>query len=209
MKNILFILTLAVSGIFAVWYGFNPNPEVTLKKPPILANATVLSPSKPLINFSLIDSDGNTFTQNSLQGHWTLMFFGYAECPDICPRTLITMSELWDLLPTEVQKTDFLRLLFVSLDPKSDSSEKLKTFLNRFHPSFLGLTGEVDTIQALSKTCNIYSWSDPKNQPGSPKIIDHSATLLLINPQGQIHALFSPPHKKEAIAKDLLTILKR
>ena len=209
MKRVLFTLALALSGVFGVWYGFSTPKELSSPASPELDSATVLNPSKPMDPFSLVDTDGKTFTQNALLGHWTLMFFGYADCPDVCPKTLATMSELWNLLPSEDQKPDALRLLFISLDPKSDTPAKLKAFLMRFHPSFQGLTGDENTIQTLSKACSIYSWRDPKNQEGKPKIIDHSATLLLINPQGRIHALFSPPHQAQKIAEDLRTILKR
>ena len=209
MKRIFFTLALALSGVFSVWYGFHVPKEATAQPAPELVSATILNPSKPFAPFSLTDTDGKTFTQNSLLGHWTLMFFGYADCPEICPKTLVTMSELWNLLPSETQKPDALHLLFVSLDPKSDTPNKLKAFLNRFHSSFQGLTGDENTIQALSKACSIYSWQDPNTQAGRPKIIDHSATLLLINPQGRLHALFSPPHQAQSLAEDLRTILKR
>jgi len=209
MKRIWFTLVLAISGVFAVWYGFSTPQEISSHTASLVTSATLLDPGKPMAHFSLTDTDGKTFTQNSLLGHWTLMFFGYAECPDICPRTLVTMSELWNLLPSEERKPDGLHLLFVSLDPKSDTPNKLKTFLNRFHPNFKGLTGDESIVHMLSKACSIYSWRDPNSQEGQPKIIDHSATLLLVNPQGRIQALFSPPHHAQTIAEDLHALLKR
>ncbi|HEV2524641.1 MAG TPA: SCO family protein, partial [Gammaproteobacteria bacterium] len=73
---------------------------------------------------------------------------------------------------------------------------------------FTGLTGEAAVVQKLAKACGIYSWQDPKaNDPSKPKMIDHSATLLLINPKGQLHAVFSPPYHPETMAKDLKQIL--
>jgi protein SCO1/2 len=210
MRRIWLTLAIALSGVFAVWYGFNSTAEVPEKQSPaVLASATVLNPSKPLADFSLIDTNGKPFTQASLRNQWTLMFFGYSDCPDICPRTLLKISELLTALPGEAQKPDPLNFLFVSLNPENDTPDKLKAFLTRFHPSFKGVTGDQNTIQVLSKACNIYSWHDPNNQADKPKVIDHSATLMLVNPQGRIQALFSPPHHVQTIAEDLKIILKR
>ena len=110
------------------------------------------------------------FTEKSLLGQWTLMFFGYAQCPEICPKTLIKITELWKQVPQD------LHFVFVSLDPESDTVQILRDFLGRFNSEFRGLTGEAAVIQKLAKACGIYSWQDPKaNDPSKPKMIDHSA----------------------------------
>ena len=85
----------------------------------------------------------------------------------------------------------------MSLDPKNDTTLSLSKFLNRFDQSFIGLTGDEDTIK---------TWEDPSS-PSTVKL-DHSATLLLVDPQGRLHAIFSPPHQTEAIAKDLQLLVK-
>lgn len=211
MKKVLVVLLLIIAASIGAWYGFRyfSKQEVLTPMPKTLAVATELTPAKPVMNFSLLDTEGKKFTQDSLLGNWTLLFFGYAQCPDICPRTLATISETWQLLFPQAKTDKSLRFVFVSLDPESDSIESLKTFLQRFNPSFVGLTGEEDEIHSLSKACSVYSWQDPNANPNGPKIIDHSATLLLINPQGKIQALFSPPHDKAALAKDIEHIVSR
>ncbi len=211
MKKQLSLLTLALTIAFVIWYGFNTPLSQSLpnKDNLVLDAATMLSPAKPVSAFSLTDTEGNTFTEKSLIGHWTLMFFGYAECPNICPATLATVASAWNLLPTKIQDNHTIRFVFVSLDPESDTIEKLRTFLGRFHTSFMGLTGEASVIKQLSKDSSIYSWQDPATSANGPKIIDHSATLLLINPQGRVEGLFSPPHKIEAIANDLQLIIQK
>ena len=206
-----FIILLIVAASIGAWYGFKYffNKEESSPMPKTLAVATELMPAKPVINFSLLDTEGKKFTQDSLLGNWTLLFFGYAQCPDICPRTLATISETWQLLSPIAKADKSLRFVFVSLDPESDSVDSLKSFLKRFNPSFIGLTGDENEIQFLSKACSVYSWQDPNANPSGSKIIDHSATLLLINPQGKIQALFSPPHDKTLLAKDIEHIVSR
>jgi protein SCO1/2 len=209
MKRVLFTLILGLSAAFAVWYGFNPLFKKAAPKAPelSLASATVLTPTKPMTDFSLKATDEKNFTQYSFLGHWTILFFGYTQCPDICPRTVATITQVWQSLPAHFQDKSALNFVFVSLDPKTDTLKDLRTFLGRFNPQFIGLTGDESVIKKLSKFCSIYSWQDPNANPQGPKVIDHSGTLLLINPQGHIQALFSPPHEVPAIAKDLQTLM--
>lgn len=206
MKRVFLTVSLTLIAVFTVWYGVKPvleqhAPPITI---PNITTATILKPKNLITNFSLTDTTGQSFTEKSLLGQWTLMFFGYAQCPETCPKTLTIISKLWKQAPTD------LRFVFVSLDPKSDTVQTLQNFLGRFNPNFIGLTGEEAVVQKLGKACGIYSWEVPnanKNNPSTLKIIDHSATLLLINPQGQLHAVFSPPYQSESMAKDLQQIL--
>lgn len=170
---------------------------------PIATMATELKHPKPFGRFSLIDTHEHPFTETSLLGKWTLVFFGYTTCFSICPKTLTTISEAWKLLP-ETLTEDSLRFVFISLDPEADTPKQLQTFLTRFNPRFMGLTGDKAVIRALSKNSGIYSYEDlDASKAAGIKMIDHSATLLLINPKGQVQAVFSPPHDKKALAKAL------
>lgn len=209
IKRVFLTIALTLAAVFIVSYGIQPilkkyTPPI---KSPVIATeaATVLNTKNALIPFSLTDTSDKSFTEKSLLGQWTLMFFGYAQCPEICPKTLIKVTELWNQIPTTG-----LNFVFVSLDPQHDTVQILRDFLGRFNPAFKGLTGKEAVIQNLAKTCGIYSWQNPKdkNDSSKPKMIDHSATLLLINPRGQLHAVFSPPHNPEAMAKDLKQIVR-
>jgi protein SCO1/2 len=164
--------------------------------------ATELKHPKPFGRFSLTDTHDHPFTEASLLGKWTLVFFGYTTCFSICPKTLTTISETWKLLP-ETLTEDSLRFVFISLDPEADTPKQLQNFLTRFNPRFMGLTGDSAVIQRLSKSSGIYSYEDPDASKAGIKVIDHSATLLLINPKGQVQAVFSPPHDKKVLAKEL------
>lgn len=208
LKQMILTLMLAIAIVIAIWYGFTPfftnKNTIPAELAPNLAVGTALHPSKPLVDFSLTDTNGKLFNQASLFGHWTLMFFGYSKCPNICPATLAILSEVWRSGFENPQKKEPVHFIFVSLDPKMDTIQTLRTFVTGFHPSFAGLTGDISEVQKLSKVCSIYSLEDPTSKTANgEKIIDHSATLLLINPQGRIQALFSPPHNAAAIAQDL------
>ncbi len=203
MKRTVFTIILGLSGAFAVWFGFF-SPEQPLPQQQTTAAATVISPNRAISDFSLINTENAVFTQKSLTGQWTLMFFGYSQCPEICPKTLLAINELWNIFPAKEKNLEFV---FVSLDAKNDNPKDLKSFLHRFNTNFTGLTGNEADIKLLSKSCSIFSWEDTESTTGT-KIIDHSATLVLVNPQGKIEAFFSPPHQKELIAKDLHALLR-
>ena len=187
------LLCLALTLSFSLMAEAEPSVQPS-------GTATVLHPAKPLIPFSLMDTEGNPFTQASMQGQWSLLFFGYATCPGICPTTLKVLQKVW-IDPVLDQKLQFI---FVSLNPNEDTPEKLKAFLAGFNPHFRGLTGNAKQIEALSKACSIYSWQDPK---ATQLMIDHSATLLLINTQGAIKALFSPPHESATLLTELKALI--
>ncbi len=181
-----------------VFFGVEATPQAPT---PTLKVATLLKPTQALVDFRLIDSNNKPFTKEQLRGRWHLLFFGYSACPGICPHTLKVLSEAWKIAHLD----ESLSLTFVSLDPRQDTPQKLKSFLKPFNPYFQGLTGDSSVIQALAKACHVYSWQDPK---APHTLIDHSATLLLINPAAQIHAIFSSPHDATHIAHDLQILLK-
>jgi protein SCO1 len=215
MKRFILTVILGLATAIAVWYGLNPAEEhiPVSTSLPALATATVFQSPQPLAIFRLTDSNQHAFNQNDLSGRWTLLYFGYGQCPEVCPRSLAIASDLWRKLPKTLTQ-EKLKFVFVSLDPKTDTPDYLRTFLNRFNPNFIGLTGDETEISRLAKSCRVYSFEDP-NTPNadthsgtrSQKIIDHTAAFMLINPEGRLHALFSPPHSSEEIALDLQKIL--
>lgn len=201
--------------IFSYILAFSPSTSLAVTEAlvkdsaqPILKAATKLDHPRLLNAFSLTDTHENTFTQISLFNHWTLVFFGYSTCFNICPKTLTTISKAWKLLPPTLTENS-LRFVFITLDPKTDVPLKLKVFLEKFNPEFIGLTGNPEVIQTLSKKSGVFSYEDPNHSKAGVKVIDHSGSLLLINPKGQIQAVFSPPHDPKTIAEDLQTLIKQ
>jgi protein SCO1/2 len=223
-KRILLTLIFGLTTTVLAWYGITPilNKEKSFDSASIqsplqtgqqtLANdmgaATVLQPAKTLVPFSLLDTHNQVFTQQSFQGHWTLLFFGYAQCPEICPRTLAIISDLFRTKPHSNAQAK-AQFVFVSLDAKNDSVPQLQAFLSRFHPDFIGLTGDENEVVKLAKSCRIYSFKEPELNAAGQKIIDHSGTILLINPEGKLQALFSPPHASDTLAKELKVLMNR
>ena len=193
-KAILWFLFTAIAFL-SIWYMINPK---FTHKAPATISATVLPPQPPITSFNLTSTNNQPFTEKSLRGFWTILFFGYTDCPDVCPATLSIMRETWNqYLPGQQPPAKFV---FASINPQPDSVANLKEFLANFHEQFVGITGTPEQMNKLSKQLNVFV---------SPSLgkIEHTAALMLVDPQMKLRALFTPPLDPKAIAKDLDTII--
>ena len=139
--------------------------------------------------FSLLDHSGKPFTETSLEGGWTLIFFGFTHCPDICPTTMAELADLKaQLVGTEAGAT---QVIMVSVDPARDTPERLAEYVPYFHPEFLGVTGDFPAILSFAQRLNapFRKVSDPNNGYQ----MEHSANVALMNPRGDYHGFFRAP----------------
>ncbi|TNF32611.1 MAG: SCO family protein [Gammaproteobacteria bacterium] len=155
-----------------------------------LNGAVVLKTPRTPSAFALVDSNGQPFTQDSLKGHWTLLFFGYASCPDVCPTTLFTLGQ-WYRQMQEHRYGEDLRIVMVSVDPARDTPQVLKPYVAHFHPDFLGVTGEFLTIHKFAREMGVAFQKVPGGTEAD-YMMDHSSQLVLVNPYGDFHAFFKP-----------------
>lgn len=166
---------------------------------------TLLQPPRALPAFALTGIDSKPFTNANLLGHWTVVFAGFTTCPDICPTTLTTLKGvLADLGPlaSEVQ------VLLLSVDPERDTPERLKSYVQFFDARFNGATGPSSELDKLARAMSFVYTKVPGATPET-YTMDHSAALMLINPQAQLAGFFTAPHRREALAADLTTLLKK
>jgi protein SCO1/2 len=137
----------------------------------------------------LTDHHGKAFTNARLEGKWTLVFFGFTYCPDVCPTTMTFLDELVGQLDgTEAQDT---QVVMVSVDPARDTVAQLATYVPYFNPDFIGVTGEFLDIHRFATALNT-----PFRKvagEGDSYQVDHSANLVLINPRGDYHGFFKAP----------------
>lgn len=171
---------------------------------PVTQAATILSTPRSIQPFQLQDHHGQSFSHAQLKNKWTLLFFGFTRCRGLCPKVMTELKSTYEQLPSSLQKQ--LQIALVSIDPARDDLPSLATFVNAFNEDFLGVRGETAAIKALTKELGIV-YMETTDEQGEYDI-DHSGTLLLFNPKGQLHALFSMPHEGTVIASDLQVILK-
>ncbi len=190
VNRTLIFVCLGVSLFLGVWYWLTPKLNHSV---PSTAIATVIKPTKKLTSFNLIDQNGQQFTDKSLRGHWTLMFFGYTGCPDICPQMLGTIRDAWGMFhPQKIPA----RFAFINIEPAPIASEDLKQFVANYNENFIGLTGNKEEVTKLCSQLGVFS------QQLSNRL-EHTATLMLIDPQGSLAAIFTPPFTAQAISTDL------
>lgn len=168
--------------------------------------ATVLDRPRPLKPFRLVDQNGRPFTEQSLRDHWSFLFFGYVHCPDVCPITLRVMQQVWKQLPQRADDKAPPQMIFVSVDPDRDTPEILGQYVSYYHPDFRGVTGPLDEIDRLTGQLGILYGFDDKQAGSEDYLVNHSAQLILIDPQGRMRAVISPPHEPATIAANFQTI---
>ena len=145
-------------------------------------------PTLPALEF--VDEKGDSANTRDLQGRWTLVFFGYTFCPDVCPMTLLQLSQLWKQLSDE--QTRQLTALLVSVDPQRDTPAALKPYMNYFNPEFRAFTGNPENMQTLTGVLNAFYARVERPDTGD-YLMDHSANLILIDPQGRYRGYIEPP----------------
>lgn len=156
--------------------------------------------SKALTAFTLDDHHGKAFTLDAMRGRWTVLFFGYTHCPDVCPVTLSVLSNALALMGEA--GADPPQVVFVSVDPKRDSLEHLAAYVSYFDPRFLGVTGDDARLQAFARQLGVlYVLTEP--DANGDYLVDHTAALFLIDPRGHLVALFHAPHSAKTIAQNI------
>jgi protein SCO1/2 len=149
--------------------------------------------------FTLSDQDGRPFDQARLTGAPSLLFFGFTHCPDVCPQTLALLAQLDHDPPLAA-----LRTLLVTVDPERDDVASMKRYVGAFSPRMTGLTGADEQIDALMRSVGAARARVPL--PGGGYSVDHSATVFLIDRDGRLVAVFTPPLKLPALRADLLAL---
>ncbi|GIX21459.1 MAG: SCO family protein [Gammaproteobacteria bacterium] len=172
--------------------------------PPPVQTATLYPDDfPPVAEFTLYAADGTPWNRDALAGRWSLIFFGFTHCPDVCPMTLHTLAGVWrDLEPEQRER---LRVVFVSVDPERDRGARLGEYLAYFSPDFLGLWGEDDALAPLIDSLGAVYHRE--TAPDGTVTVDHSAGLFLLGPDTRPRAHFAAPHRRDALHHDLTLLL--
>jgi protein SCO1/2 len=153
--------------------------------------------------FKLTDHHGQPRQLSDFKGKAVVLFFGYTQCPDVCPTTLASMRDALGLLGEDAAR---VQVLFATLDPARDTNELLSQFVPLFHPSFIGLRGDETTIAALAKDFKVFYAKQAGTTPGSYSI-DHSTGSYAFDPKGRIRLLLRHGETPDNVATDLKLLL--
>ncbi|MGB2145222.1 MAG: SCO family protein [Porticoccaceae bacterium] len=179
--------------ILLVVYGFTwrmSQPVIMSKEELQINGAIVLDKPRIFSDFELEDHRGELFNNERFQGVWSIVFFGFTHCPDICPTTLAMLNDTYSKLKDSEKER--LQVVMISLDPERDTVEKLAEYVPYFNPEFTGVTGNKHLIRRLTAELNVAYNQVPLSD--DDYTVDHSTQLILINPMGHYHGFFKAPH---------------
>lgn len=203
-RKILFILTAAVAAGLGLALSVAVFKPVLPAKPlPALSAAKVIDSPRALPPFQLQSASG-PITADQLKGHWTVVFVGFTHCPDVCPTTLTDMARaqaLWDAAGLKAKP----RLLFVSIDPERDTPKKIAEYAAYFHKDTLTATAAEPQLTEFARSLGLVYMKVPQ---GDSYTMDHSSTLVLLNPKAEFAGIIRPPLKPEAVGADLIALAK-
>jgi protein SCO1/2 len=175
---------------------------------PAVTGITLLPTPRVLPAFSLQQSDGTALTGDELHGHWTLVFIGFTHCPDVCPTTLAELGaaqKQWVALPEAIRP----RVLFVSADPDRDSPQQTGDYAHAFNPDSLAATAPVPQLEAFARALSLVFMKVPgPSGRVDDNSIDHSATMVVLDPQARMAGVIVPPFDPKTIAADLIALTK-
>ena len=200
-RNLIFVFVLGAAlaaGIWSAMYLQRPAPA------PI--TATVLTMTLDIPAFSLLDHEGRNVDQHVFEGQWDLVFFGFTNCPDICPLTLQVLSAAKRQLEERGQ-SPLPRIVLVSVDPERDTPAKMAQYVNAFGDGNLGITGELDELRKLTAGLGIFF--EKQASVDESYAVDHSSVVLVIDPAGRFHSLFSGTHVIDNFVHDLPLLMTR
>ncbi len=197
-----------ISLLFGLWVRFNQSDSST--KPLEIENGTIFPSAHDIAPFQLVSAEQKPFTNSNLNGHWSLLFFGFTQCPAMCPTTLTVLNETYQILASK-KTAPIPEMVFISVDPERDTPTVIKKYLGSFNKDFKGATGTQDELKKLTASLNILYMKvqNTKNSNPMDYQVDHSGTLLLVNPEGKLFALFSAPHTAETLANNISAIETR
>jgi protein SCO1/2 len=185
--TVVLAFILVVVGSFV--YRIN-QPRLLTRSELQLNGLILLETPRDIGDFALTSHRGEPFVPTSLQGHWSLVFFGFTHCPDICPTTMAFLDRfVGELDGTEA--ADATEVIMVSVDPARDTVEQLAGYVPFFNPEFTGVTGEFLDLFRFATSLNAPFRKVPGQ--GEDYQVDHSANVVLINPRGHYHGFFRAP----------------
>ncbi len=185
---------LATVGLFiaamVVWFFFLRPPSFV---------GTVIQPPYAAPDFTLTAGNGSTIHLSDYRGQVVVVFFGYTSCPDVCPTTLLQLKRAMEMLGS---KADEVQVIFLSVDPQRDTPDRIGKYVANFDDTFIGATGTYEQMRQVVVDYGVYFEYVPQDNPDDYLVI-HTASLFVIDRQGQMAVQIPPESSAQNIAHDL------
>jgi protein SCO1/2 len=199
----MLVLALAGTALLLMW---GPREQRYGGQAESLLSATLWPEPRPLEDFQFKDHAGRPFGPEQLKGQWSLVFFGYTSCPDICPTTMMLLAGVVENLRRDMPETP--RVLLVSVDPDRDDETRLAGYVGHFGEAFVGLRGGPEQLQGFARQAGAMYERGATDEQGN-YVVAHTSSVFVVDPRGRLYAVFSPPHQVAAMSAQLLEIRRR
>ncbi|KAG1053312.1 hypothetical protein G6F46_003769 [Rhizopus delemar] len=202
LKKKRFLLKLQLASEKSKVEKLREQKEIERKKPE--------SYGKPKLGgeYSLMNAETKQpFGSEDLKGKFSLIYFGFTHCPDICPEELDKMAEVVDMTKKEIGK-DVLVPVFITCDPRRDTPAIVKEYIKDFHEDLIGLTGTEEEIRKVAKLFRVYVSSPPDISEGDDYLVDHSIFFYLMDPQGKFLDCYGQNSEAQAVAESFKSYYK-
>ena len=189
--SVVIIVAFSAGATLSYWQS-KPG-DATLVEGLLWPDPPVLAP------IHLLDHKSAPFTLDQLRGKWSLVFFGFTSCPDICPTTLDVLARVHENLISHEQYKAKGQIVFISVDPERDSPERLSEYVKYFHEDFIGVTASEEELKALTAKIGVLFMKVP--QGSGEYSVDHSAGVFIIDPVLRMVSVVTPPHSADEIVR--------
>ncbi|TDJ31768.1 MAG: SCO family protein [Gammaproteobacteria bacterium] len=171
---------------------------------PAQFSAVRVFPEPREVTVELERGNGESFGVDALRDRWTLMFFGFTHCPDICPTTMLRLAEIYKEMSPEYPA---LQVVFVSVDPDRDRGEILDQYTSHFNADFIGVTGDEAQLQTITRQFGVAYFREEAEEPDGDYGVGHTAAIMLVDPDLFYHAVLPAPHDAALITTELSQLL--
>ncbi|TDR22500.1 SCO family protein [Marinicella litoralis] len=184
----------------------NNSPENQPTEPSYAA-LKMFPEGKAFSGFQLTSHKSKPWTQENFKGNHSILFFGFVNCPDICPTTLLEMQKIDKMLKNNQVKSP--NFVFISVDSDRDTPKILNDYINYFNPEFIALTGDAPNILSITSQLGV-AYRIEEHQKGDLIYdVDHASALFVLNPEGERIGIFPAPHKVNDIAADIQQLMEK
>jgi protein SCO1 len=202
----LLLVFMALIVGMVIYFGIMKNMPVKTKEVKIAG--LFLPQPVEISNFQLAISNGKSFGKDNLKGHWTLMFFGFTNCGMVCPTTMAALNKMYKSLQQQIPDAQLPTVIMVSVDPERDTMERMTEYATLFNKNFIGARAELPQVVALEKELHLVAVKMQAGEGKNQYTINHSAEVVVFNPEGKLQAFMSFPHVADQMVMDYKNMLK-
>ena len=208
MKKTVYVLLSVIAVVLGLTFNKFLNKPALTKEQLQQMGAVVFDTPRSFTMEGLMDHNGKPFSSERFKGRWTLVYYGFTFCPDICPATLSQLNKVDQLLKEQSPElAEKIQYIMVTVDPRRDTPEKLKGYVPYFNKDFVGVTGEITHIYNLATQMNV-PFTPVVETEDEFYMVDHGANLAIVNPEGMYHGFIRPPFQQDRSFDIFTSIMK-